>query len=180
MEVELQLQVIRDIIYLIEDGIGVTHNSSKYDHIFNLIFNSFMVEILMDSETDELSVSIFKGTECNSIYLEAGDAGAMDLMNVLKNKFNINNTDYLVDFINEVSIYSNRVSDNDYLLKELNNFIKSEQFEKAEQVRQRMKENDRKKKEREKEIKDNIDKDNIDKDVSDRKSDKKINKKGDK
>ena len=145
MDNQLQLQIIKDIIFLIEDNIGITYNNSRYEHVFNLIFNSYMVEIALDFESTDISVFIYQGTDCNSIHLSGGDPGVLDLIDLLRDRFEINNTKYLESFTNEVGVYCGKSDNDEYLIKRLTNLIETEQFEKAEELKTKMREIEKRK-----------------------------------
>lgn len=149
MEFELSTQVVRDIIYLIEDGIGVSYNGSGiHDSIFTIVFKSYLIEIAIDlahsEATDsEIAITLIIGHESDSLYLEQSDPYVSELITILKDKFNIDHRNHLMEFVKDVSLYINRVDDNKYLSKRLTNLIATEQFEKAEEVRQRMVDNEK-------------------------------------
>tara|TARA_R110000772_G_scaffold5341_4_gene19188 strand:+ start:8323 stop:8817 length:495 start_codon:yes stop_codon:yes gene_type:complete len=145
MDNQLQLQIIKDIIFLIKDDIGITYNSSRYEHVFNLIFKTYMIEIALDFESTDISVFVYQGTDCNSVHLSGGDPGVSDLIDLLRDRFEINNTKYLEGFTNEVGVYCGKEDNDEYLTKRLSNLIETEQFEKAEELKTKMRDIEKKK-----------------------------------
>lgn len=141
MEESLKVQIVKDIIYLIKDGQGIIYNGDKFDHVFNMIFGGFFVEICLDFNFSQLSISLFKGSSSNYIEFDATDSFTSDLITILRDKFDMNEHSYFREFSQTVKKYSRGedISDVDLEVR-LDKLISSERYEEAEELKKKIKE----------------------------------------
>jgi ribosome-associated protein YbcJ (S4-like RNA binding protein) len=152
MDDGIKLQLLNKIVFLINDDIGMLYDVTMWEHSFKMIFNNSLIEIGLSQDLIDIDISIHKNSSVNRIGFVSGDAGVNELISLLKGKFLLDDGEHIKEFIDEVDVYINGgdikeineekggkySSQLKNLNLKLNNYIKTEQFEKAEEIEKKI------------------------------------------